>query len=521
MRINFFKLLLLITMPTMSCGDLLAQVNWTKYTGNPLGLLNGAPGSWNRNVCEASVLYNTDSSRYEMWFSGTSGNPVFPYKIGFAKSVDGISWDLHPDPVLTPTSGTWDQYNVQFPFVIRENGLYKMWYSSSPQSDYNQCKIGYATSPDGIEWTKDTLHNPIFGPGTDPWEAGGVMACYVMPVTGGYKIWYSGFTTSAIDGNVYIGYATSADGISWQRNTINNPVLEPGVTGLWDGKWVWYPQILLIDNVYYMYYAGTNIGYWGTIEVGLATSTDGITQWTKHSQNPVLSPSTGMWDGQKVEASSVKLIGDSLWMWYSGNGSFLQMGLATSSPVIPVPVELISFTAKSNGEEVILNWSTATELNNLGFEVQRSSEGKEFLTVGFVKGSGTSSEQHNYTFYDRNLNNGKYYYRLKQVDFNGSYEYSDVIEEEWRAFNSYLLEQNYPNPFNPVTTIGYGIQEKSNVKITILNIIGEEVAVILNEEKEAGYHQVEFKASTFPSGVYFYQLRAGYFIETKKMILLR
>ncbi len=87
------------------------------------------------------------------------------------------------------------------------------------------------------------------------------------------------------------------------------------------------------------YYAGTNIGYWGTVEVGLATSTDGITQWTKHPQNPVLSPSPGMWDGQKVEASSVKLIGDSLWMWYSGNGSFLQMGLATSSPFIPISVE--------------------------------------------------------------------------------------------------------------------------------------------------------------------------------------
>ncbi len=207
-------------------------------------IANGAPDSWDStNVCayEASILYNADSSRYEMWFSGTSGNPVFPYKIGFAKSVDGISWVMHPDPVLTPTNGTWDQYNVQFPFVIRENGQYKMWYSSSPP-DYDQCKIGYATSLDGIEWTKDTLHNPIFEPGTDPWEAGGVMACYVMPVSGGYKIWYSGFTTALTNGDVYIGYATSVDGISWQRDTINNPV-----TGTWS-YWIVGRQVGLVST---------------------------------------------------------------------------------------------------------------------------------------------------------------------------------------------------------------------------------------------------------------------------------
>jgi len=190
-------------------------------------------------------------------------------------------------------------------------------------------------------------------------------------------------------------------------------------------------------------------------------------------------------------------------------------------PAYIVPVELTSFTASANGEEVILNWSTATELNNLGFEIQRSITGSEFFTVGFVEGYGTTSEQHNYKYSDRNLNNGKYYYRLKQVDFNGSYEYSDAVEVEWRAFNSYLLEQNYPNPFNPTTTIGFGVQNKSNVKITLLNSIGEEVAVILNEEREPGFYQVEFNASYLPSGVYFYRMHSGNFVQTKKMLLLK
>jgi N-acetylneuraminic acid mutarotase len=187
----------------------------------------------------------------------------------------------------------------------------------------------------------------------------------------------------------------------------------------------------------------------------------------------------------------------------------------------PVPVELTSFTGSANGKQITLNWSTATELNNLGFEIQRRTEGKDFFTVGFVNGHGTTTEPQNYSYADRKLDNGKYYYRLKQVDYDGSYEYSDVVEVDYRVFNSYLLEQNYPNPFNPTTIIGFGVQNKSNVKITVLNSIGEEVAVLLNEGREPGFYQVEFNAANLPSGVYFYQLRAGSFVETKKMLLLK
>ncbi len=195
------------------------QVDWTKYPGNPI-LTGGPSGSWNHNVVEASVLYNADSSRFEMWFVATSGSPVFPYRIGFATSIDGLTWEMHPDPVLNPGSaGEWDAYTVEFPYVIRENGEYKMWYSSGG-SNYIQYKIGLATSSDGINWTK-YASNPILGFGTEPWEAGGVMACAVMPVSGGYKMWYTGLTTAGINGTCSIGYANSTDGISWQRN--NNP----------------------------------------------------------------------------------------------------------------------------------------------------------------------------------------------------------------------------------------------------------------------------------------------------------
>ncbi len=186
-----------------------------------------------------------------------------------------------------------------------------------------------------------------------------------------------------------------------------------------------------------------------------------------------------------------------------------------------VPVDLTSFTAECINKEVLLKWTTATETNNQGFEIERSKDNVSFNIIGFAPGFGTTTEPRSYSYSDQSFKSGTFYYRLKQVDYDGSYEYSDVVEVELIAFNSYLLEQNWPNPFNPATTIGFGIQNKSNVKITVLNAIGEEVAVVLNEEKEPGYHQVEFNAADLPSGVYFYQLKAGDFISTKKMILLK
>lgn len=198
---------------------------------------------------------------------------------------------------------------------------------------------------------------------------------------------------------------------------------------------------------------------------------------------------------------------------------------------VVVPVELTSFTANANGAEVILNWSTATELNNYGFEIQRKAFGGEFATVAFVKGQGTTTQQNQYTFAEQNLDEGKYFYRLKQMDYGGQFSYSQIVEVDVRMLDNYTLEQNYPNPFNPTTTIGYVLQEKSNARLTLLNSLGEEIAVLVNEEQDKGYHKVEFNSANLSSGVYFYQMlvsalqskdgKAGAFVQTKKMILLR
>lgn len=203
------------------------------------------------------------------------------------------------------------------------------------------------------------------------------------------------------------------------------------------------------------------------------------------------------------------------------NSCVANMDLCAAKYAQVTPVELTAFTAISQNQQVTLNWSTATELNNNGFEVQRSAPNSDFITVGFVKGAGTTTEQKEYSYTDKNLSNGLYTYRLKQIDYNGSFEYSDAIEVDVRSLNNYSLEQNYPNPFNPTTKIGYVLSEKANVKIIVTNTIGEQIAVLVNQTQEQGYHQLTFDANNLPSGIYFYSLQTDNFSETRKMLLLR
>ena len=202
-------------------------------------------------------------------------------------------------------------------------------------------------------------------------------------------------------------------------------------------------------------------------------------------------------------------------------GCLANMDLCLAKYNQVVPVELTSFTAISQNQQVTLNWVTATELNNNGFEVQRSIANSEFVTVGFVKGAGTTTAQQEYSFTDRNLRNGSYAYRLKQMDFNGVYDYSNAIEVEVLNLDNYSLEQNYPNPFNPTTKITIGLPFRSNVALKIFNSLGQEVAELVNESLEAGTHSYNFDASNLTSGVYIYSLKTDAGVISKKMTLIK
>ena len=185
-----------------------------------------------------------------------------------------------------------------------------------------------------------------------------------------------------------------------------------------------------------------------------------------------------------------------------------------------IPVELTSFTAAAKNGNVELKWKTETELNNNGFEVQRSLDNKNFTGIAFIPGFGTTTEPKEYSYTDENVS-GFLKYRLKQIDFDGSYEYSKVIEINSTPILSFKLNQNYPNPFNPSTNISYILPSEGKVKLTIFNSIGEEVELLVNEIQSEGKYKISWNAESYPSGVYFYRLQAGTDIEMKKMLLMK
>jgi hypothetical protein len=186
----------------------------------------------------------------------------------------------------------------------------------------------------------------------------------------------------------------------------------------------------------------------------------------------------------------------------------------------PIPVELTSFTASASGNNVFLNWSTASETNNQGFDIQRKSLNSDYESVGFVTGFGTTTEARSYSFTDE-VAKGTYTYRLKQLDFDGSFEYSSEIEVDVNIPSVYSLEQNYPNPFNPSTTINFSLANEGFVKLAVYNTLGQEVITLVNEVKESGAHSVTFDASVLTSGAYFYKLETAQFSQTKKMLLTK
>lgn len=189
-----------------------------------------------------------------------------------------------------------------------------------------------------------------------------------------------------------------------------------------------------------------------------------------------------------------------------------------------VPVELVSFEATATGTNVNLSWMTASETNNQGFEIQKSSGNSEFHTIGYVQGQGTTTETQHYNYTDRGVAAGSHLYRLKQIDFDGTFEYSDAVEIEVNAPIEYSLDQNYANPFNPSTKISFSLVTDSKVSLRIFNILGQEVMTLIDGNLASGGQEINFDASSLNSGVYFYRLDAAgidgsSFTAVKKMIL--
>ncbi|HOC89155.1 MAG TPA: T9SS type A sorting domain-containing protein [bacterium] len=214
---------------------------------------------------------------------------------------------------------------------------------------------------------------------------------------------------------------------------------------------------------------------------------------------------------------------------YYGASKIVKYATTDDSPEfvgsISLPVELTTFTAAvkntSISDVVMLEWRTVGESNNLGFDIERSLDGKNFSKLGFVAGAGSTNLAQGYGFTDDRVEVGTYFYRLKQIDRNGAFTYSDVREVEVSAPQRYELTQNFPNPFNPQTDIVFRVKEEGVVTLKVFDLLGREVRTLVDEKKGAGVHRITFDAHTLPSGVYLYSISMGSFHEVKKMLLVK
>ena len=188
-----------------------------------------------------------------------------------------------------------------------------------------------------------------------------------------------------------------------------------------------------------------------------------------------------------------------------------------------VPVELSSFNAIAQEDNVMLSWITSTETNNMGFDIEKREikSNSSWQKLGFVNGNGTTTEKSSYSYIDKNPFDGKSYYRLRQIDFDGSAKIYNAVEVDFETVKEYSLSQNYPNPFNPSTEIIYTLAKSGNITLKVYNLLGSEVATLVNGFMESGKHSAKFNAKDYTSGVYFYTIKADNFTSTRKMMLMK
>jgi photosystem II stability/assembly factor-like uncharacterized protein len=409
---------------------------------------------------------------------------------------------------ISQYNGGWWELFYSIHFADENNG----WAAGVYSGDGPPMGVTYKTVDGGVNWMSN---------GSGGFFLGSCTSVFFINIDTGW----------VIGGNLAGGKITKTtdNGDTWFEQTIS------GTNGLWDicftddnngwlvGEGGSYP------NYYGLILKTTDGGAtWFTQITGLTDLlnsiyfTDEYYGWAVGDNGIILATTDGglNWITQVSETSndlySVHFADENTGWVAGGNGTILK----TTNGGGTIPVELTSFTATAQSGYVELNWSTATETNNMTFEIERRKENSEFVLIGFVEGNGTTTKQQEYSYVDRNVTTGKYFYRLNQIDFNGTFEYSYEVEVD-AAPVSFSLEQNYPNPFNPSTTIKFNLPEKEFVTLKVYDVMGKEIAILLNEEKPAGSHSIEFDASDLASGSYFYKLQAGNNITTRKMILLK
>ncbi|MDZ7624553.1 MAG: T9SS type A sorting domain-containing protein [Ignavibacteriaceae bacterium] len=349
----------------------------------------------------------------------------------------------------------------------------------------------YKSTDAGANWVLSSTGLP-----TDPTEINPIRTLNVSDANPNVVIAGLFVNTVTLLGGFYI--STDA-GANWVQKNNGLPIVQ--------GRLIRSAAIRpLFDNQFY-------IGLDGASPIGVWATTDGGNNWFDFNGGTMLN-------SYIVRALVFNPTGNHT--LFAGRASATaNLGGVYEYTFSFVPVELVSFSAEVFGGDVNLSWITATELNNYGFQIERrNSESIEWVNVGFVNGNGSTTETQYYSYSDNSVAVGKYFYRLKQMDFSGSFEYSNEVEVTiLEVLNDFTLNQNYPNPFNPSTRISFSIPQNSFATLKVFDVLGNEIETLVNRDLSAGSYDIEFVSKNFTSGVYFYNLTAGEFTKTMKMIL--
>ncbi len=446
--------------------------NWTR-------LINGIQET-SRGIQAIAVDPTNPDVAYIAVFDGLSDSPV-----GLYKTTDGgTNWNPSINGIGAIKNFLSIAISPSDPNVIFVGTSFAVATSSGPSTIYRSTDAG-------ANWVEVNNGLP-----TDPTD--------INPVRT--------LTISSADPNVVLAglFVNSAD-------LLGGLYVSTNAGGTWVRKWDGAPQTVgtllrscaIKPGSTQDFFVGLDIGT--LTQIGVWATTDGGTTWSDFNGGTMLTT---------YQIRALQFKGTNQPTLYAGCSS--TPGSGVYEYTFPaVPVELTSFTASVDGNSVLLKWSTATETNNRGFNIERSSGTGNWATINFVPGNGTTTETSNYNYVDNTVSTGKYTYRLKQIDFDGSSQYSPEVNADVVYANSFTLSQNYPNPFNPSTTINYTLPSNNYVTLKIFNVLGEEVATLVNEYKGQGSHSVQFNASRLNSGVYYYTITAGSFHQTKKMMLLK
>ncbi|MDP4115290.1 MAG: T9SS type A sorting domain-containing protein [Bacteroidota bacterium] len=484
----------------------------------------------NSFLLQAQWTYTNGPSNNYIWGIQTIGNNIFAATVGsgvFRSTNQGLNWTSASNGITNSAVqsftycgnklfvGTgWDNTNGGGVFISTNNG--DNW---SPSLNG---KAIYALASSGNNVIAGTYHLGIYLT-TDlgaTWNA----------INNGLPLNLN-YYSLAIKGNeIFVGlsngygiYHSTDLGANWTNVTggllvnnvralafVNNVIFagsdgQAGVFFSTDGGTTWTHSlsgmsVYSITSSSNKIFAGTNLGVYASTDNGIS--------WLPYTN--------GM---ASTEVGSLGVTENYLFAGTMNNGIWRRL----LTDVGVVPVELTSFSIQSINGKIELQWETATETNNKGFEVQRRINNSEWTVIQFIKGKGTSIETNKYSYMDdlNNISGKSIKYRLKQIDENGEYVYSKEILVDNLGITRYQLSQNYPNPFNPNTTISYQLPQNGIVTIKVYDILGNEVKTLVNENKQAGSYNVNFDASKLSSGVYVYKITVGNFVASRKMMLLK